>query len=764
MSLSLRPSEPTQEEINSLQHTIDKSLSSDASSCYYFDQKHFHSFQGVSFLGPLHSCIGCGKRVSPTVTTFGSTPKAVQCRACGEYAHRHCAVSKSVKWDKANFCTVNCPKSDTEPNASESASGINVKKFSLWSPFGRKTANVSETPVVSVIDQSIDSDSDKESSQDDRKNIFRLRQSQENNQLHDKDDIIIQSVPSDSIQPTIQRSYTWNESTTTELKTDDGHVRWATEEEEEDSENTLSSNHKENGGVHFVSHQFSTVSRALHQNVIAHFQPVVDKILSKDKSEIADSNQEESEEEEKEESNQIDETFHQKLSRTASVDSEAASEAQVEGLLQEENVEANNTKRLGIVAVAGGIAGGWAGLMLAGPVGGVIGGKVGQAIGISSIVLEGSVGIGVLASGIAAGRHAGQQLQDKIDENRVLALGDGTKQRILLVRPSVFVDPEWEDIYVKTRKSHKSFGGIFPLEKKMAKKQRYEREMDIIKTDEDELATADKVLLLVSRILNNRESLPGFVYQKLVQTLQERSKARGPLYKIFAEMEVATSEEEHADSITKNLSLRRARRQDAHAVIKYVTATLLEVRPGFSASANITELTASAVESLVFGEVYDLVIEEIEADYSRQDNALLGKIADFERNQLSSEAAKIRYKACVSEAALEALFNMPEAHSAVDKLRYSTFFLERISDFFSKSNSKKSSMGADSLLKLVCQHILIAKVYGINAQIAFLEEFARDETLLRGREGYALVTLQASLHFLNASEDFMTDIFDQEDD
>ena len=64
----------------------------------------------------------------------------------------------------------------------------------------------------------------------------------------------------------------------------------------------------------------------------------------------------------------------------------------------------------------------------------------------------------------------------------------------------------------------------------------------------------------------------------------------------------------------------------------------------------------------------------------------------------------------------------------------------------------------------MCQHILIAKVYGINAQIAFLEEFARDETLLRGREGYALVTLQASLHFLNASEDFMTDIFDQEDD
>lgn len=38
-------------------------------------------------------------------------------------------------------------------------------------------------------------------------------------------------------------------------------------------------------------------------------------------------------------------------------------------------------------------------------------------------------------------------------------------------------------------------------------------------------------------------------------------------------------------------------------------------------------------------------------------------------------------------------------------------------------------------------------------------EFARDEQLLRGREGYALVTLQAALHYLNSSNDFKSDIF-----
>ena len=70
----------------------------------------------------------------------------------------------------------------------------------------------------------------------------------------------------------------------------------------------------------------------------------------------------------------------------------------------------------------------------------------------------------------------------------------------------------------------------------------------------------------------------------------------------------------------------------------------------------------------------------------------------------------------------------------------------------------------DSLLEMVCQHIIAAKVPSLNAEIVFLEEFARDEQLLRGKEGYALVTLQASLHFLNTSTNFGRDIFGDEED
>jgi hypothetical protein len=122
----------------------------------------------------------------------------------------------------------------------------------------------------------------------------------------------------------------------------------------------------------------------------------------------------------------------------------------------------------------------------------------------------------------------------------------------------------------------------------------------------------------------------------------------------------------------------------------------------------------------------------------------------------------------ISQPAIDSLSLLPEAHSTADKLRYCVEFLELISVHFTqltaKSSGKQSCLSADSLLKMVCQHIIAAKVPNMNAEILFLEEFARDEQLLRGKEGYALVTLQASLHFLNTSTDFDTDIFGQDEE
>jgi hypothetical protein len=335
-----------------------------------------------------------------------------------------------------------------------------------------------------------------------------------------------------------------------------------------------------------------------------------------------------------------------------------------------------------------------------------------------------------------------------------------------LVRPNVKIDPEWEVFCENARHSHhRGLFSFLPRDSKAANRERYEREFDIVTTDEIEIPTADKVLLLVSRNLNNKDSLPGHVYRQLLEKLKERAASRGSIEEISKSMPQLTEGNVEHSSERSATDLIRARRHDAHAVIKHVTATLLEVRPSFAASAAMTEYTATAVEALVFGEIYDLVMEEIEAEFNDKDNKLLVKVSAFEEKQAQGESGHENYKAATSEGAVQALHQLPEAHSPVDKLRYCVEFLEKISDYFSaEQSSKQAAMGADSLLKLVCQHILVAKVHGIHAQIAFLDEFARDEHLLRGKEGYALVTLQASLHFLDASSDFTADIFEQEDD
>merc|ERR1712038_1229170 len=112
-----------------------------------------------------------------------------------------------------------------------------------------------------------------------------------------------------------------------------------------------------------------------------------------------------------------------------------------------------------------------------------------------------------------------------------------------------------------------------------------------------------------------------------------------------------------------------------------------------------------------------------------------------------------------SQDALQSLAAIPSYHSVAEKLRCCVELLEHVSIIGSNAN-----MGADCLLKLVCQHLALAEVSDLNSECIFLEEFARDQQLLQGREGYALVTLQASLGFLNASQKLVEDIFYDDDD
>jgi len=417
-------------------------------------------------------------------------------------------------------------------------------------------------------------------------------------------------------------------------------------------------------------------------------------------------------------------------------------------------------KAVGIASVAGGLAGGVAGLIISGPAGAYIGCKIGQYTSMVGVVLEGTISAGVLAASVAGTVVKVKQMKDGAGERRILAIGEkGVERKVVLVRPNIVVDPIWEEVTADARRSSLSppsrIQGLVSTEAADAR-VRLKRDTDIAKADEKELGTPEKVLLLVSSSLNDKRSLPGHVYRHLIREHRKRENIR------------RKEDSRCKDNSSEKKVFCRTTREDTHAVIKHVTATLLDVRPGFGASPIVTEMTATAVELLVFGEVFDLVFGEIAEETREADQVLMTKISEFQNENARRFGDHSRNGPCdleefVSDDALNCLRMLPESHSVAEKLYHCVQFLEKISAQFNENPNVKKAMGADSLLKMVCQHIFVAKVPNLNAEIVFLEEFARDEQLLKGKEGYALVTMQASLHFMNASTDFGKDIFHEDD-
>lgn len=475
-----------------------------------------------------------------------------------------------------------------------------------------------------------------------------------------------------------------------------------------------------------TKHPFATVARALQENIVAHFR----RRRYEEQQEYQRLSAEE------------DDFVHATPNETES------NQGNTKNLVSQTLAAARATVRLphriGKAAFAGGIAGGVAGLVVAGPAGAYAGYRAGQVAGSLGVLVEGSVTVGVFVASVATASRIGDQLHEQWQERcQVLTMGeDGTSQKVLLVRPNITIDPVWDELAQKARTSvPKPVGLLFG-----SSGGQKQEDSDIIKTDEGEIPTREKVLLLVSRILNDKTSLPGHVYRELINTYGERCELRGPL----------------------SLNESRTRRDDAHAVIKHVTATLLDVRPEFSVSPAMTEMTASAVESLVFGQLYELVWEEIETETREMSFELRSKALAYQQRVEGNECTGVESRPLptssndsrVSIAALGDLRELSQYHTAVDKLRVCVQFLEHLSDHFS------AMVCADSLLKMACQHLVLHLLekdcdYNLHAQIRFLEEFARDQQLLQGREGYALVTLQAALHFLCSAQ--LEDCFQDEE-
>lgn len=658
------------------------------------DPHHYHSFQQVNFLLSLRKCAGCDGRLQ-AVLVFGSndaSQQVVRCLACGVFAHRRCAMGgRTMPWKQV------CPVNVARLRSSSSRSSC------------RETNDDSnELDVVSVGDGTLSLESP---SNNKMENSGSAEQAAPALKTPPPAGATPDPVPLEWTMDGPPQHFAANAQfmgnfvqtiTIPAVSTDTGGA-----DSDDDEEVHISP-------LHYANRPFASVSRALQDNILAHFRP-------KEGTQTA-------EEEKGTEStsgsttnatNTEDDIIRALETRREPIvphpPPSVASQEQhpivkfASGTYEAVRSTVNMPARIGMASVCGGVVGTVAGLAIAGPVGAMTGYQLGRTAGALGVILEGSLSIGVFVASVATASYTANKIQEEIQERRILTMGEkGISRRVLLVRPNVHVDPVWDQICLDAKRSMPKELGVGPFlllpTGDSSRRERSRRDADIIGPTEDEIPTTDKVLLLVSRILNDKSSLPGHVYRSLIQTFRQRCEERQIVLR--------------TNSSVSGLSAR-GRRDDAHAVIKHVTATLLEIRPGFGSSPTITELTATAVEGLVFGELYDLVFEEIVKEAAELDAALCRKISDFE-----SRSNTIFN---VSEKALEALRLLPGDHSAVDKLNHCVVFLEKISEHFSSDGS--SLCAADSLLKMVCQHILkVANLeLHINAQVAFLEEFARDE-------------------------------------
>lgn len=410
------------------------------------------------------------------------------------------------------------------------------------------------------------------------------------------------------------------------------------------------------------------------------------------------------------------------------------------------------TKRIPKASAMGMLAGGVAGLAIAGPAGCIVGSQIGRTALVVGAAIEGGMGIGVLVMSLAAA--ANFSLTSKKDRRELKLLEQGSKS-LVLVRPEIECDPRWVVYADEARQSWErmnkesssgsgsSIGSFFLSSNDNHTKIpdiRYCKDADIIKADSTELAIREKVFLLVNRILNDKMSLPGYVYRHLI--LKHKRM-------IMFDENVSELRENDVKSSS------RICRTNAHNIIKHVTATLLEVRPGLSSSSVMTELSADAVELLVFGELYSDIYEEIVQQTKVQDSKLSNKVRDLCDHVKDSGGESGVESSAISQPAVAALRALQNVHTPADKLCHCIVFLESISEHFSALYQGKC-IDADTLLVMVCQHVVASTVDHLHAEVAFLEEFSRDEQLLSGKEGYALITLQASLHYLDSLEEFFT--------
>ena len=322
------------------------------------DSRSYHSFQTTTnnllvlmgSSGVLRNCAACDQRIQPVLfgsSSSDSSKQIVKCVACGVVAHRTCVSSRRTKWKQV--CPVNQPKIESALSQShgqclglvepELVTDENDNE-NLWQECTAESSKEQEKPHSASMQW-------KNTGPPPNHGWAASTSSQ-----HDPKSI---AIPTITIPTSVEDDE--NDDGNADYNGDDGvHVT----------------------PLHHADHPFASVSRALQENIIAHFfanKNSNNNILDQNRSNnMGQPPPPTSSSSSRETTAVVAQALSVKREKTKREDDECQEQPMTlaklaSGTIQAVRTTVNLPARFGMATVAGGIAGGVAGLAMAGPAG-----------------------------------------------------------------------------------------------------------------------------------------------------------------------------------------------------------------------------------------------------------------------------------------------------------------------------------------------------------------------------------------------------------
>lgn len=210
--------------------------------------------------------------------------------------------------------------------------------------------------------------------------------------------------------------------------------------------------------------------------------------------------------------------------------------------------------------------------------------------------------------------------------------------------------------------------------------------------------------------------------------------------------------------------------RDVHGVLRELTQALLTRCPLLTASDEAAIQAVNCIDQRVFSETYGPVYGRVASGQARDRDATLARRVEREERTRMACGRPSLVAECWPEV-LAAFRAAGAARTGRDKLGFLVQAVERISE------ALPAKASTDTLLWSLCRHLSAAtisvgavgdRVGGSSApmprphaEVAFVEQFVRDESWLMGKQGYVLTTVDAALHVLidpTMSDDVFSDL------